>query len=56
MAAPEPQAKNLADLYDLVPLDGADVRRTLETNLTEEPGTGGPGHRSRRSTPTAGPT
>ena len=44
MAAAEPRAKNLADLYDLAPLDWADVRRTLETNLTQEPGTGGPGH------------
>ena len=44
MAAPEPRAKNLADLYDLAPLDWADVRRTLETNLTQQPGTGGPGH------------
>ena len=44
MAAPEPRPKNLADLYDLAPLDWADVRRTLETNLTQEPGTGGPGH------------
>ena len=44
MAAPEPHAKNLADLYNLAPLDWADVRRTLETNLTQEPGTGGPGH------------
>lgn len=30
--------------YDLAPLHWADVRRTLETNLTQEPGTGGPGH------------
>ena len=44
MAAPEPRAKNLADLYNLAPLDWTDVRRTLETNLTQEPGTGGPGH------------
>ena len=44
MAATEPQAKNLADLYDLAPLDWGDVRRTLETNLTQEPGTGGPDH------------
>jgi hypothetical protein len=44
MAATEPRAKNLADLYELSPLDWADVRRTLETNLTQEPGTGGPGH------------
>src|SRR5258706_4006730 len=44
MAANEPTAKNLADLYELAPLDWGDVRRTLETNLTQEPGTGGPGH------------
>ncbi|MGH2927864.1 MAG: pyridoxamine 5'-phosphate oxidase family protein [Solirubrobacteraceae bacterium] len=43
MAAPEPQAKNLANLYKLAPLDWADVRRALETNLTQGPGTGGPG-------------
>jgi hypothetical protein len=30
MAAPEPRAKNLADLYDLASLDWADVRRTPE--------------------------
>lgn len=40
----EPKAKNLATLYDLAPLDWADVRHTLETQLTQEPGTGGPGH------------
>ena len=39
MAPPEPRAKNLADLYHLAPLDWADVRRTLEGNLTQEPGT-----------------
>jgi len=44
MAASEPQPKNLADLYDLAPLDWTDVRRTLETNLTQGPGTGGPDH------------
>ncbi len=44
MAANEPTAKNLADLYELAPLDWGDVRRALETNLTQEPGTGGPGH------------
>jgi hypothetical protein len=38
----------------LAPLDRSDVRRTLETSLTQEPGTGGPG--CRRSTWTAGPT
>jgi hypothetical protein len=44
MAASEPRAKNLADLYELAPLDWTDVRRTLETNLTQRPGSGGPGH------------
>jgi Pyridoxamine 5'-phosphate oxidase len=44
MAATEPNAENLADLYKLAPLDWDDVRGTLETNLTQEPGTGGPGH------------
>ena len=44
MAANEPTAKNLADLYELAPLDWDDVRGTLETNLTQEPGTGGPDH------------
>ena len=36
--------EELANRYDLTPLDWADVRRTLETNLTQEPRTGGPGH------------
>src|SRR2546421_8730620 len=44
MTAPAPRAKNLADLYDRAPLDWADVRRTLETNLTQAPATGGPDH------------
>lgn len=44
MAASEPRTKNLADLYNLAPLDWADVRRTLEGNLTQGPGTGGPDH------------
>jgi Pyridoxamine 5'-phosphate oxidase len=44
MTAPKPRAKNLADLYDLAPLDWADVRQTLQTGLTQGPGTGGPGH------------
>jgi hypothetical protein len=44
MTSPEPRAKNLADLYDLAILDWADVRPTLEDNLTQEPDTGGPGH------------
>jgi hypothetical protein len=33
MAAPEPRAKNLADLYDLAQLDWAHVRRTLERHV-----------------------
>ena len=40
----EPRAKNLADLYDLAPLNWADVRQALEANLDQEPGTGGPDH------------
>jgi Pyridoxamine 5'-phosphate oxidase len=46
MSAPEPQAKNLAALYDLAPLEWNGVRRTLKINLTLEPGTGGPDHHS----------
>ncbi len=44
MVAPEPRAKNLADLYHLAPLDWAVVRRTLESDRTQGPGTGGPDH------------
>ena len=44
MTAKEPTAKNLADLYQLPQLDWADVRQTLESNLTQAPGTGGPDH------------
>jgi hypothetical protein len=44
MAAAEPGTKNLADLYDLAPLDWSDVRRRLEANLDQVPGTGGPDH------------
>jgi hypothetical protein len=44
MAANEPTAKNLADLYELAPLDWDDVHRTLDANLTQAPGTGGPDH------------
>lgn len=44
MAANEPTAKNLADLYELPTLDWSDVRRTLESQLTQAPDTGGPGH------------
>ena len=59
MAVPEPRTKNLADLYQLAPIDWADVRRTLETHLSQAPGTGGPDHHtfcSRPSTLTAGRT
>jgi hypothetical protein len=44
MAANRPTAKNLADLYELPSLDWDDVLATLETNLTQGPETGGPGH------------
>jgi hypothetical protein len=44
MAANEPTTKNLADLYQLPPIDGDDVRRSLESYLTQAPGTGGPDH------------
>ena len=44
MAARQPTPKNLADLYELAPLDWGDVRQTLESNLTQAPGTGGPDH------------
>ena len=44
MAASEPTAKNLAELYDLPRLEWDDVRRALETPLTQAPGTGGPDH------------
>jgi Pyridoxamine 5'-phosphate oxidase len=44
MAATEPRARNLADLCQPAPLDWDDVRRPLEANLTQEPGTGGPDH------------
>jgi hypothetical protein len=44
MAVTAPRATNLADLYRLAPLDWDDVRRPLEANLTQEPGTGGPDH------------
>ncbi|HZD65001.1 MAG TPA: pyridoxamine 5'-phosphate oxidase family protein [Acidimicrobiales bacterium] len=46
MGALEPRAKNLADLYDLDPLDWAAVRRTLAAGVTQGPGTGGPDHHS----------
>jgi Pyridoxamine 5'-phosphate oxidase len=44
MDTPRPRVKNLADLYHLAPLDWMDVRQKLETNLDQEPGTGGPDH------------
>src|SRR4051795_4096805 len=44
MAATEPKAENLADLYHLAPLDWADVRRIVEGDVTQVPGTGGPDH------------
>ncbi len=44
MAADEPTAKNLADLYQLAQLDWEEVRSALEGNLTQGPGTGGPDH------------
>jgi hypothetical protein len=44
MTAPDPRAKNLADLYHLAPLEWSAVRDALEGNLTQEPGTGGPDH------------
>jgi hypothetical protein len=36
------EAKNLADLYELPPLDWADIEGRLERGLTQAPGTGGP--------------
>jgi hypothetical protein len=44
MATTEPRVTNLADLYELAPLEWSDVRHPLEANLTQEPGTGGPDH------------
>jgi hypothetical protein len=44
MVVNEPTAKNLADLYHLDSLDWKDVRGTLESQLTQAPGTGGPDH------------
>jgi hypothetical protein len=43
MAANEPTAKNLAELYELRTLNWNDVRQALAANLTQAPGTGGPG-------------
>jgi hypothetical protein len=54
MAAKQPTAKNLADLYKLGPLDWEDVRETLDANLTQAPQTGRPDTTpsgGRRSTP-----
>jgi hypothetical protein len=36
--------KYLADLYELAPLDWDDVRARPATNITQEPGSGGPDH------------
>jgi len=36
------ETENLADLYDLAPLDWAPVRARLEQPITMAPGTGGP--------------
>jgi len=44
MAANEPIAKNLAELYELPTLNWNDVRQRLAANLTQVPDTGGPGH------------
>ena len=44
MAENEPTTRNLAELYELAPLDWDDVRRTLEANLTQAPASGGPDH------------
>jgi len=44
MTTSEPTAKNLADLYDLPPLEWDAVRRRIEEPLTQAPGTGGPDH------------
>jgi hypothetical protein len=44
MTSPLPRARNLADLYDLAPLEWPAVRGALEGNLTQGPGTGGPDH------------
>ena len=38
------QVKNLADLYDLAPLDWADVQRGRCSAAPRPPGTGGPDH------------
>jgi hypothetical protein len=46
MTASEPRAKNLADLYNLAPLEWTEVRRALAANLTQRPSTGGPDHHS----------
>jgi hypothetical protein len=59
MAANEPTAKNLADLYKLAPLDWDDVRGTLETTSPKNRGPAGldtTPSGCRRSTPTAART
>jgi len=43
MAATEPQRRTWPT-STTSPVDWSDVARTLKTNLTQEPGTGGPGH------------
>ena len=40
-AIDEPTATNLGELYDLAPLHWDDVRGTLATNLTQQPGSSG---------------
>jgi len=44
MTPSEPRAKNLAELYNLAPLDWNEVRQRLSANLTQAPGSGGPDH------------
>jgi hypothetical protein len=44
MATNEPTTKNLADLYQLPPIEWDDVRARLEAGITQAPGTGGPDH------------
>src|SRR6478609_6782651 len=40
------QTKNLADLYDLPPLDWAPIERALAAGYSQAPGTGGPNRHS----------
>lgn len=44
MAPNDPTADNLAELYDLAPLPWDDVRRHLDGDIPQVPGTGGPDH------------